>query len=450
MDSATDNIKKQVALKITHQLYLHSSVAIFSSILNVLIVTVVFHNVADTVVLYTWATITILYLCMRLFFCRYVLKKGITLDDHRRRLKQFTVTIFISGVLLGSTGVLFLSVDTPTYNSFIFFLMGGIFAGSAGILSIQQRIFYLFAAPVILPVIIYSCMLGGSINNAMSLMGFIFSVMMISVVRRMNESMIEAFTLSMENKVLAEKTRLLNEKLKLSNAKFKTLSFKDTMTNAYNRRYIGEILNPEIDRFAFSLLQSLDSDNEKLLYGIYIIDIDHFKVVNDTWGHKSGDDMLIQFVHALQSLIRKEDILCRWGGEEFVIILKRTDPNYVQKFAQKIIDKIHSTKFKMNDSTQIHKNCSIGYAQFPFFDALPVALTLDQTIEIADQALYHAKENGRDKAIFAAYNTVQNNINSKEAAQLMMQDISKYLQCNDITLTDNSVVSPTGDNLESH
>ena len=66
-----------------------------------------------------------------------------------------------------------------------------------------------------------------------------------------------------------------------------------------------------------------DSD---LIYGIFIIDIDHFKNVNDTWGHKCGDDVIIQFVKIIQSVIRKDDVLCRWGGEEFVVILKRNRP----------------------------------------------------------------------------------------------------------------------------
>jgi len=441
MDSDTDKINAQVELKITNQLYLHSPFAIFSSILNAIIVMFVFHNIADPLILYSWGGIIITYLLMRFFFCRYVLKKGITLNNLTLRLRQFTITIFISGVMLGAAGVLFLSTDYPAYNSFIFFLMGGIFAGSAGAFAINQRVFYLFSAPVILPVTIYSFMLGGSINTAMSIMGIIFIMMMIAVVRRMNATMVEAFTLSFENKILAESTRELNEKLRLSNEKFKEFSFKDTMTNINNRRYITEILHPEIERFAFSLLQSLGDNDTSVIYGVYIIDIDHFKEVNDTWGHKCGDEMIIQFVQVLQSLVRKEDVVCRWGGEEFVVILKRTDPEYIQKFAKKIIDKVRLTQFKMSDSMTIHKTCSVGYIKFPFFSEQPAALSLDQTIEIADQALYYAKENGRNKAVFAAYNATQANISDPEAVQLMMQDIEKHLRLNDITLTEYTKMS---------
>jgi len=442
MDLEADKINAQVTLKITNQLYLHSPFAIFSSILNAIIVISVFHNIADSLTLYCWGSVLFVYMLMRFYFCRYVLKKGITLDNLTLRLRQFMITIFISGVILGAAGVLFLSTGHPAYNSFIFFLMGGIFAGSAGAFAINQRVFYLFSAPVILPVTIYSFILGGSINTAMSLMGIIFIMMMVAVVRRMNTTMVEAFTLSFENKILAENTRRLNEQLRLSNEKFKAFSFKDTMTNASNRRYITEILHPEIERFAFSLLQSLGDNDSNVIYGVYIIDIDHFKEVNDTLGHKCGDKMIIQFVQVLQSLIRKEDILCRWGGEEFVIILKRTDPDYIQTFAQKIIDNVRLTQFKMNDSITLYKTCSVGYTKFPFFDELPAALSLDQTIEIADQALYYAKENGRDKAIFADYNTQQGNINNQETVQMMMQNITKYLHQNDITLTDQSNSQP--------
>jgi len=436
MGSETDKINAQVRLNITTQLYLHSPFAIFSSILNAIIVMFVFHRITEPTILYGWGGILIAYLLMRFFFCRYVLKKGITLDNSTLRLHQFMITIFISGVLLGAAGVLFLSTEYPAYNSFIFFLMGGIFAGSAGAFAIDQRVFYLFSAPVILPVTVYSFMLGGNINTAMSFMGIIFIMMMVAVVRRMNTTMVEAFTLSFENKILAENTRQLNEKLRISNEKFRAFSFKDTMTNASNRRYINEILHPEIERFAFSLLQSLGDNDTNIIYGVYIVDIDHFKEVNDTWGHKCGDKMIIQFVQLLQSLIRKEDILCRWGGEEFVIILKRTDPDYIQTFAKKIIDKVRLTQFKMSNAMTIHKTCSVGYTKFPFFHHLPAALSLDQTIEIADQALYYAKENGRDKAVFAKYNAARANISTQEAAKSMMQDIEKHLQLSDITLTE--------------
>lgn len=429
----TNKVDEQIDLQITNQLYLHSSTAIYSTILNTIIVFFVFQKIASPFTLYAWCSITIVFLLIRLVFCRYVLKQGITAKNLRSRLNAFSVTICLSGIIFGSAGVLFLSHDYPAYNSFIFFLMGGTFAGSAGAFAIKPRVFYAFSTPVILPVTLYSFILGGKINMAMSLMGIIFILMMLVVVRRMNIPITEALTLSIENKNLAEKTRTLNEQLKISNENFKMQSFKDTMLNVFNRRYVTETLNPEVERFAFNRQRLADSDEPQhsaelgLIYGIYIIDIDYFKDVNDTWGHKCGDEMLIQFAHLIQSLIRRDDTLCRWGGEEFVVILKRTNPDYIQAFAKKLIATVEATPFKINDTTSINKTCSLGYAQFPFFEHLPLSISLDQTIEIADQALYYAKEHGRNKAVLAEYNHALNAINDVEETRRMMKDISHAL-----------------------
>ncbi|GLS91653.1 hypothetical protein GCM10007916_27220 [Psychromonas marina] len=308
------------------------------------------------------------------------------------------------------------------------------FAGSMGAYAINQRVFYVFSAPIILPVLFYSFILGGTINTAMSLMGVVFIMMMVGVVRRMNMTIIDAYTLSIENKILAEKTRNLNEKLKFSNANLKSLSYKDTLTNISNRRFLTEMPTPEIERFGYSLQRSIgdhqrntNNKDANLVYGVFIIDIDLFKQVNDTWGHKCGDLMIIQFVNVIQSLIRKEDVLCRWGGEEFVVILKRTDPDYIHLFAKKLMNSIRATPFILSDSVTINKTCSVGYTTFPFFDNLPSALSLDQTIELADQALYHAKEHGRNKAVSAEYNIAQGEIINLDDSIAMMKDITQAL-----------------------
>lgn len=441
MSPNAQDVNLQIKLKITNQLYLHSPFAILSTIFNTIFVVIVFHNITNHSILFSWAGISIIYLLIRYFFCHYVIKQGLTLNNLALRLKQFTITICISGIIFGSAGILFLSENAPTYNSFIFFLMGGMFAGSAGAYAINQRVFYAFSAPVFLPVLLNTFILGGTINLAMSLMGVVFMIMMVGVVKHMNITIIEAYTLSVENIMLAKQTKCLNQKLKLSNDNLEALSYKDTMTNIYNRRYITNILEPEINRFAYSLQQSIDSQNaiqKNVIYGVFIIDIDHFKNVNDTWGHKCGDEMIIQFVTVIQSLIREEDILCRWGGEEFVIILKQAKPEYIHHFSQKLLDIIRVTQFKMNDSTTINKTCSLGYAQFPFIGHLPTALTLDQTIEIADQALYHAKENGRNKAILAEFNSKTTKEFNAEETRNMLKDISNALKTNNILLSNHS------------
>jgi len=431
-----NRIKKYVDLKVTKQLYLDSPYGILYSFINTLLILFIFNNVVTNALLFSWAAVMLTWLVCRFFFCRYALSRKITPLNMERRLQQFIICVFGSGFIFGSAGVLLLSVHDPMYDPFLFMLMGGMFSGSVGVFAIKLRVFYAFSAPIFMPIIIYSLIIGEEIHMIMSLIGIVFVIMITVVARRMNTTIIDAYSFSIENKLLAETTKQLNEKLKFSNENLKNLAFKDTMTNTSNRRYITEILNPEVDRFASSLQQSFNEDEPKLIYGVYIIDIDHFKDVNDTWGHKCGDKILIQFVNVVQSLIRKQDTLCRWGGEEFVIILKLTDPEYFKVFAKKLIDEINRTCFKVSDEMSINKTCSLGYARFPFFEHLPTALSLDQTIEIADQALYYAKENGRNKAILAEYNSAKGSINSLKGTHVMMKDMNQSLQATDVIFTE--------------
>lgn len=432
-------INDLIHLRITRQLYQHASAAIFSSILNCLIVGIVFRNIVDPRINFGWVAICLIYMLFRYIFIQWVLKKKINLKNYRRRLFHFGLTICISGILFGSAGILYLSLERPAYNAFIFFLLGGIFAGSMGAFAIEKRVFAAFSAPVILPVTIYSFILGGEINTAMATMGIIFIAMMMVVVRPMNTSMVAAFRLDIQNAQLAEDTQRLNEALLVANDKFRRLSFYDTLTNATNRRFINDVLQHEVDRFTFSRRQCLTTaeaatDSEKSIYGLYVIDIDHFKQVNDTWGHKCGDQVLIQFVERLKSLVRKNDVVTRWGGEEFVIVLKRIKPDYLHTFARKVIQAVASEGFDINGVNTVRQTCSIGFAQLPFFATAPEVLSLEQTFEICDAALYHAKENGRNQAICAVHHAPSAQVISSEKGARIVQNLSGAIENDEVRL----------------
>jgi diguanylate cyclase (GGDEF)-like protein len=426
-------INELIQLKITRQLYQHASAAIFATMLNSVIVAIVFRNIVDARINIGWAAACVFFLALRFFFTRSVLKKKMTLADYRRRLWQFGITVCVSGILFGSAGVIFLSPDRPAYNAFIFFLMGGMFAGSVGAFAIKRRVFAAFAAPIILPVTAHSFILGGEINTAMALMGIIFIAMMLLVVVRMNTTMVAAFRLGILNTQLARNKHRLNRRLLAANKRFRQLSFYDSLTNVKNRRFIFDILQCEVDRFTHTRHKLLttgivEHDPSETVYGIYIIDIDHFKQVNDTWGHKCGDRVLIQFVEVLKTLIRKDDILSRWGGEEFVIVLKRTVPEYLPIFAEKTIRAIAAAQFMISETQSIGKTCSLGYAEFPFFRNAPLSLSLEQTIEIADRALYRAKAKGRNQAVRAAYDAASAGEMTADKAALLGPNLSEAIE----------------------
>jgi diguanylate cyclase (GGDEF)-like protein/PAS domain S-box-containing protein len=163
-------------------------------------------------------------------------------------------------------------------------------------------------------------------------------------------------------------------------------SIRDPLTGLYNRRYLTEILDREIRR-AVRAAQGL---------GVLMLDLDHFKKFNDTYGHDAGDTVLRETASFLSKSIRVEDIVCRFGGEEFVIILPTADLNAASVRAERI-------RSKLRDLTVLHKGeslgmitVSVGVAALPGNGTAPKEL-----LEAADAALYRAKTEGRDRVVKA-------------------------------------------------
>ena len=153
----------------------------------------------------------------------------------------------------------------------------------------------------------------------------------------------------------------------------------DKLTNAYNREYFDK----NYRKFIYESLEN----NTKL--ALAILDIDYFKNVNDTYGHDIGDDVLIKFVQTIQNNLRKDDILVRWGGEEFVLILQLDSQKDLEKKLEHLRKAIEMESFpKINNIT-----CSIGASIYQDSE------DISKTIKRADEALYEAKAAGRNRVL---------------------------------------------------
>lgn len=215
-------------------------------------------------------------------------------------------------------------------------------------------------------------------------------------------------SISIENAKLyenmEEKVRERTAQLNTANEKLRELSLHDPLTSLYNRRYAFEFTYSKITKFIQNKImieKKLEKRNPSLegnVIGVFLIDIDHFKEVNDTYGHLVGDNVLIALSQTLKKIIRDEDILVRWGGEEFLIILYNTKPEYLEKFSQKVLDEIKGTTIKVSENETIYKTCSLGFLEMPLAISKSDLLNMEQMINISDYALYHAKENGRNCA----------------------------------------------------
>lgn len=160
--------------------------------------------------------------------------------------------------------------------------------------------------------------------------------------------------------------------------KLKLLSQKDPLTGSYNRRYLDRFLQTEMAR----------SKRTGHPFSLLMLDIDHFKKVNDLHGHLKGDKVLENLVVTINRHIREEDIIARFGGEEFVIVLINTGKDKAHHKAEQLKHLIENSNV-----ADLNITISIGVTEYT------EGATIDSLIHEADKALYYAKETGRNRAI---------------------------------------------------
>jgi len=129
----------------------------------------------------------------------------------------------------------------------------------------------------------------------------------------------------------------------------------------------------------------------------YMLDIDFFKSVNDRHGHAAGDAVLVETARRLRGAIRESDFLIRWGGEEFLLVARATHAGEGAVLAERLRSAVAEPAFEIGDGKALPVTCSIGFASFPFCAAEPRLATWSEVTRIADQALYLAKQDGRNR-----------------------------------------------------
>lgn len=174
------------------------------------------------------------------------------------------------------------------------------------------------------------------------------------------------------------------QELEQLNYRLSVLASMDSMTQLLNRREFENQVNAELSVFKDDVFAS----------SMMIADIDHFKRVNDQYGHPVGDELLKQFSLLLKAVLREKDLIARWGGEEFVVMLHQSNPNEAYKIAERLRRTIESTTFQINQH-HIHITVSFGIAPLNTSDEEPLYTSYLR----ADKALYQAKESGRNKTI---------------------------------------------------
>ncbi len=186
-------------------------------------------------------------------------------------------------------------------------------------------------------------------------------------------------------KELQQEVEEKNKELAMMSQRFETMAITDELTGLFNRRHFTERLQEEFSR----------SKRYQLELSCLIIDIDNFKLINDHWGHQSGDKVLKGLGQLLKRSRRTHDLVARYGGEEFILILCQTDHLGAMRFAEHIRKSVEEHPFSTIDNHPLKVTLSIGVSGYP----APDITQPDDLVRVADGALYQAKRSGKNRVV---------------------------------------------------
>ena len=183
------------------------------------------------------------------------------------------------------------------------------------------------------------------------------------------------------------------EALEIANHRLEEASQTDPLTGLRNRRYMANQIPQDLAFYDRQMQQGKHQD-EVMMFAL--VDIDHFKSVNDTHGHKAGDRVLQQFAHVLGGLVRSGDYVVRWGGEEFLLVFRPMPTRNLHVIGERVRSAVATHEFDIGSGKPLRLTCSAGLSEYPMFRDHRVQLGWETMVELADQALYYVKSHGRD------------------------------------------------------
>lgn len=175
--------------------------------------------------------------------------------------------------------------------------------------------------------------------------------------------------------------RILVRPLKSYYETIKAQAYHDNLTGCLNRHAVDTLIREEAEKFS----------SKSVPFTLLLADVDHFKRINDTFGHQAGDAVLRKLSEVFRTGLRRSDVLCRWGGEEFLILLRGTVMQEAKQIAERLRHLVESSDFPLRTGEGV--TVSIGGS------GLPPGRSLDSLFAEADSALYAAKRSGRNRVI---------------------------------------------------
>ncbi|CAM2066134.1 Diguanylate cyclase [Sulfidibacter corallicola] len=194
----------------------------------------------------------------------------------------------------------------------------------------------------------------------------------------------------------SEELRSKNQELREAYRKLEEVSLTDPLTGLRNRRFLVKHIHRDVHKVLrdYSEPGADTFGNSDMIF--FLLDVDHFKMVNDNHGHAAGDRVLVQIAEILVNTCRQSDIIVRWGGEEFLVVSRFTNRENAPDVAERIRSTVEKHHFSIGGGDTVRRTCSIGFACLPFLSDAPGTMSWEQVVDIADHALYAAKRSGRN------------------------------------------------------
>lgn len=225
---------------------------------------------------------------------------------------------------------------------------------------------------------------------------------LLSLLQSSRQSLDEVCRLKDELETKEHSLRWHSLELQRKNLELQEISFTDVLTGVWNRRYLEEILTAEAGQVLRNYQRARGNEIRKLDHRdlvFIMVDMDFFKEVNDQHGHAAGDRLLQLVADRLSTVVRKSDVLVRWGGEEFLIMSRSSDPSGIPAFCSRILEVMACEPFDLGHGIEVRKTCSVGWAPYPWCRGAFEAICAEEVIVLADVALYRAKASGRNQGV---------------------------------------------------
>ena len=205
-------------------------------------------------------------------------------------------------------------------------------------------------------------------------------------------------TLERERHRLEEAVAARSAELAQANRELQEAALTDPLTGVRNRRFFQSTIQADANQAIRDYSDASHStDHRDLIF--YLADIDHFKEINDRFGHHAGDAALSCTAERMLRVVRSSDILVRWGGEEFLIASRSADRKEGHILAERILKVMASEPLPLEGGGSIVRTCSVGFAAFPWNRHAPERVSVEEVLGLVDRALYMAKNAGRNMAI---------------------------------------------------